>query len=114
MVMYRGELWWANLPEPIGSEPGYRRPVLIIQDDVFTQSRINTVIVVIITSNTQLAEAPGNVLLLQGSSGLSRDSVVNVSQIFTVDKTFLVERIGSLPDYLQEEVDEGLRTVLYL
>jgi len=112
--MYRGEIWWANLPDPVGSEPGYRRPVLIIQDDVFTQSRISTVIVVIITSNTRLAEAPGNVLLSQGATGLSRDSVANVSQIFTVDKTFLVERIGSLPDHLQEEVDEGLRTILYL
>ena len=112
--MYRGEIWWANLPDPIGSEPGYRRPVLVIQDDTFTQSRISTVIVVIITSNIQLAEAPGNVLLPLGVSGMSKDSVVNVSQIFTVDKTFLVERISSLPDYLQEEIDEGLRTVLYL
>jgi mRNA interferase MazF len=112
--MYRGEIWWANLPDPVGSEPGYRRPVLIIQDDVFTQSRISTVIIVIITSNTQLAEAPGNVLLSQGATGLARDSVANVSQILTVDKTFLVERIGSLPDHLQEEVDEGLRTILYL
>jgi mRNA interferase MazF len=112
--MYRGEIWWANLPDPVASEPGYRRPVLIIQDDVFTQSRINTVIVVIITSNIQLAEAPGNVLLPQEASGLSRDSVANVSQIFTVDKTFLVERISSLPDYLQEELNEGLRIILYL
>jgi len=112
--MYRGEIWWANLPDPVGSEPGYRRPVLIIQDDVFTQSRISTLIVVIITSNTRLAEAPGNVLLSQGATGLSRDSVANVSQILTVDKTFLVERIGSLPDHLQEGVDEGLRTILYL
>ena len=112
--MYRGEIWWANLPDPVGSEPGYRRPVLVIQDDTFTQSQISTVIVVIITSNIRLAEAPGNVLLPSGVSGLSRDSVVNVSQIFTIDKTFLTERIGSLPDYLQEEIDEGLRTVLYL
>jgi mRNA interferase MazF len=112
--MYRGEIWWADLPNSVGSEPGYRRPVLVIQDDVFTQSRINTVVVVIITSNTQLAEAPGNVLLPREVSGLSRDSVANVSQILTVDKTFLTERIGSLPDYLQEEVDEGLRMVLYL
>ncbi len=112
--MYRGEIWWANLPDPVGSEPGYRRPVLVIQDDTFTQSRISTVIVVIITSNIQLAEAPGNVLLPHGVSGLSRDSVVNVSQIFTLDKTFLIERISSLPDYLQEEIDEDLRTVLYL
>jgi mRNA interferase MazF len=112
--MYRGEIWWANLPNPVGSEPGYRRPVLIVQDDTFTQSRISTVIVVVITSNTQLAEAPGNVLLPLGSTGLSRDSVVNVSQVLTVDKTFLVERIGSLSERFQEQVDEGLRTILYL
>jgi mRNA interferase MazF len=112
--MYGGEIWWASLPDPIGSEPGYRRPVLIIQDDVFTQSRMSTVIVVIITSNTQLAEAPGNVLLVREATGLPKDSVANVSQVFTVDKTFLVERIGMLPEHLQEEVDEGLRTVLYL
>jgi mRNA interferase MazF len=112
--MYRGEIWWANLPDPIGSEPGYRRPVLVVQDDTFTQSRISTVIVVIITSNLHLAEAPGNVLLPHGVSGLSKDSVANISQVFTIDKTFLVERLGSLPDYLQEEVDEGLRTILYL
>jgi mRNA interferase MazF len=112
--MYRGEIWWANLPAPVGSEPGYRRPVLVIQDDTFNQSLIGTIIVVMITSNIQLAVAPGNVSLPRSVSGLSRDSVANVSQILTVDKTFLVERIGSLPDYLQEEVDEGLRTILYL
>lgn len=112
--MYRGEIWWANLPDPVGSEPGYRRPVLVIQDDTFNQSKIGTVIVVIITSNIRLAEAPGNVLLSREVSGLTRDSVSNISQIFTIDKTFLAERIGSLPDYVQEEIDEGLRTVLYL
>jgi mRNA interferase MazF len=112
--MYRGEIWWANLPDPVGSEPGYRRPVLVVQDDTFTQSLISTIIVVVITSNTQLAEAPGNVLLPRTVSSLPKDSVANVSQILTVDKTFLVERIGSLPDFLQEEVDEGLRTILYL
>jgi mRNA interferase MazF len=112
--MYRGEIWWANLPDPVGSEPGYRRPVLVIQDNTFTQSRIRTVIVVVITSNIQLAEAPGNVRLPREVSGLSKDAVANISQIFTIDKTFLVERIGSLPGDLQEEVDEGLRTILYL
>lgn len=112
--MYRGEIWWANLPNPVGSEPGYRRPVLVVQDDTFTQSRISTVIVVAISSNLQLAEAPGNVRLPRGVSGLSKDSVINVSQILTVDKTFLGERIGSISDSLQEEVDGGLRTVLYL
>lgn len=112
--MYRGEIWWAQLPDPVGSEPGYRRPVLIVQDDTFTQSRIRTVIVVIITSNVELANAPGNVLLPSDATGLSRDSVVNVSQVLTVDKAFLTERIGSLPVSLQEEVDDGLRVVLYL
>ncbi len=84
--MYRGEIWWANLPEPVGSEPGYNRPVLVIQDDTFTQSNINTVIVVIITSNLNLAAAPGNVLLRKAASGLPKDSVANVSQILTLDK----------------------------
>jgi mRNA interferase MazF len=112
--VYRGEIWWAQLPDPVGSEPGYRRPVLIIQDDTFTQSRIRTVIVVIITSNIELAKAPGNVLLPHDTTGLSRDSVVNVSQVLTVDKAFLTERIGSLPVRFQAEVDDGLRGVLYL
>jgi mRNA interferase MazF len=112
--MYRGEIWWADLPNPVGSEPGYRRPVLVVQDDAFTQSRINTVIVVVITSNTRLAEAPGNVLLPVEASGLPRPSVVNVSQLLTVDKSFLTERIGSLPRFVQDEVDEGLRLVLCL
>nr|WP_275994300.1 type II toxin-antitoxin system PemK/MazF family toxin [Argonema antarcticum] len=114
MVVYRGEIWWATLPDPLGSEAGYRRPVLIVQDDTFTQSRIRTVIVAIITSNKRLAEAPGNVLLPREATDLPQDSVVNVSQIFTIDKTVLMERVGSLPDSLQEEVDEGLRMILYL
>lgn len=112
--MYRGEIWWANLPNPVGSEPGYRRPVLIVQDNTFNQSRISTIIVVIITSNIQLAAAPGNVLLPCAATGLPRDSVANVSQIFTIDKTFLVERVGAIIEQLQVEVYEGLRTILYL
>jgi len=112
--VYRGEIWWASLPAPIASEPGYRRPVLIVQDDIFTQSHISTVIVVIITSKTQLAEAPGNVLLPSEATGLPKDSVANVSQVLTAHKSFLVERIGMLPEHLQELVDEGLRTILYL
>ncbi|WP_063124287.1 type II toxin-antitoxin system PemK/MazF family toxin [Aliterella atlantica] len=94
--MYRGEIWRANLPNPIGSEPGYRRPVLIVQDDTFTQSRISTILVVIITSNIQLAVAPGNVLLPRAATGLPKDSVANISQIFTIDKAFLVERVGAI------------------
>lgn len=112
--MYRGEIWWANLPEPSGAGSGYRRPVLIVQDDTFTQSRISTVIVVSITANTRLAEAPGNVLLPREATGLPKDSVANVSQIFTVNKRFLEECVASLPEHLQQEVDEGLRVILYL
>lgn len=112
--MYRGEIWWADLPNPVGSEPGYRRPVLVVQDDLFTQSRINTVIVAVITSNIKLAKAPGNVLLTEKASGLPRQSVVNVSQLLTVDKSFLTECTGCLPKSLQDEVDEGLRLVLCL
>ncbi len=112
--MYRGEIWWATLPDPIGSEPGYRRPVLIVQNDGFNRSSIKTVIVVVITSNIELAEAPGNVMLSRKATGLPRDSVANVSQVITLDKSFLTERIGSLSEDLQEEVDEGLRLVMYL
>jgi len=112
--VYRGEIWWASLPEPTGSEPGYRRPVLIVQDNAFNQSLIQTVIVVVITSNLDLAQAPGNVILPRKATGLPRDSVVNVSQVVTIDKAFLSERVGSLSDDIQEAVDQGLRLVLYL
>ena len=112
--MFRGEIWWANLSTPIASEPGYRRPVLIIQDDTFTQSRISTIIVAIITSNTELAKAPGNLLLPRTTSNLPKDSVINVSQILTLDKGVLTERVSSLPNSLQNDVDEGLRMALYL
>lgn len=112
--MYRGEIWWADLPDPIALETGQRRPVLIIQNDTFTQSRIRTVIVVILTSNVKLAQVPGNVLLPHSATSLPKDSVANISQIFTVDKTFLTERIGALPNSLLGEIDEGLRTILYL
>jgi mRNA interferase MazF len=112
--VYRGEIWWASLPEPTGSEPGYRRPVVIVQDDSFNQSQIQTVIVVVITSNLDLAQAAGNVLLPRKATGLPRDSVVNVSQVLTIDKSFLTERVGFLSGNFQEEVDQGLRLVLYL
>ena len=112
--MQRGEIWWATLSEPTGSEPGYSRPVLVIQDDAFNRSRIQTVIVVAITKNVELAKAPGNVLLPRKSTGLPYESLANVSQVITVDKSFLSERVGSLPDDLQEQVDAGLRLVLYL
>ncbi len=103
-----------NIARLIGSEPGYRRPVLIIQDNMFNQSCISTVIVAVITSNLRLAQAPGNVLLSCKNTDLPKDSVVNISQILTIDKGFLEERVGGLPLDLQEKVDEGLRTTLYL
>ena len=110
----RGEIWWADLPKPRRSEPGYRRPVLVIQGDSFNNSRIQTVIVAVITGNLELADAPGNVLLRAGQTGLLRDSVVNVSQLMTLDRGFLTEHIGTLVRRLQNSVDEGLRTVLEL
>ncbi len=110
----RGEIWWANLPEPRRSEPGYRRPVLVVQANSFNRSRIQTAIVAAISTNLGLADAPGNVLLPARSAGLTRDSVVNVSQLLTLDRSFLTERAGALPRRLQRLADEGLRTVLGL
>ncbi|MGH9666758.1 MAG: type II toxin-antitoxin system PemK/MazF family toxin [Bryobacteraceae bacterium] len=110
----RGEIWWADLPEPRRSEPGYRRPVLVLQADSFNLSRIQTTIVAVITTNIELADAPGNVLLPAHSVGLPRDSVVNVSQLLTLDRNFLTENAGTLPPRLQRSVDQGLRTVLQL
>ena len=110
----RGEIWWADLPEPRRSEPGYKRPVLVVQADSFNLSRIQTAIVAAITTNLELADAPGNVLLPARSVGLTRDSVVNVSQLLTLDRTFLTEHAGTLSPRLQRSVDEGLRTVLQL
>jgi mRNA interferase MazF len=110
----RGEIWWADLPETRRSEPGYRRPVLVVQADSFNLSRIQTAIVAAITTNVELANAPGNVLLPARSAGLPRDSVVNISQLLTLDRSFLTEQAGTLPARLQRSVDEGLRTVLEL
>jgi mRNA interferase MazF len=113
-VIRRGEIWWATLPEPVGSEPGYRRPVIVIQSNDFNQSRIATIIAVAVTSNTRLARAPGNVFLSRKVTGLSKDSVANVSQVITIDKDFLDERIGSLPLELLKRIEDGLRLVLVL
>lgn len=112
--MNRGDIWWADLPVPAGSEPGYRRPVLIVQSDGFNRSKIRTVVCAVITSNTHLAELPGNVLLAQNVSGLSRESVVNISQVITLDRQFLTDHVGSVPNRLMDRVDDGLRLVLGL
>lgn len=114
LVIQRGEIWWADFPEPRGSEPGFRRPVVVIQSDAFNRSRIGTVIVVAVTSNLDLATAPGNVRLSRRESKLPRDSVVNVSQVLTLDWRFLSERIGRLPASALADVEAGLRVVLSL
>jgi len=110
----RGDIWWADLPAPRGSEPGYRRPVLIVQADSFNESSIQTAIVATITTNLDLAEAPGNVFLGARASGLPRDSVINVSQLLTLDREFLGEHVGTLPPRIQRAVGKGLRLVLDL
>ena len=112
--MRRGEIWWADLPRPVGSGPGYTRPVVIMQNDAFTDSGIDTVIVVIFTSNLNLAHAPGNVLAPREESPLMQDSVINVSQLLTVDKSVLTDRVGVLPDSVMSSVEAGLLQILGL
>ena len=112
--MRRGDIWWADLQPPVGSGPGYRRPVVVIQADLFNLNGMQTVIVAILTGNERLAEAPGNVMIPARVSGLKRDSVVNVSQLFTIDLVLLTEHVGSLPPRFIDAVDDGLRMVLDL
>ena len=110
--MRRGEIWWASLPAPTKSRPGFRRPVLVVQSDAFNKSRIRTVIVAVITSNMRLRSAPGNIMLTPQQSGLPKQSVVNLSQIVTLDKSFLSEHVGQLQKSLMGRVDDGLRLVM--
>lgn len=112
--MKRGEIWWAALPSPTGSGPGYKRPVLIVQANAFNASRIATVIVAVVTSNLALAAAPGNCRISKSDSGLSQASVVNVSQIITVDKSVLAAKVKSLPADVMDSIDQGLTLVLAL
>ena len=114
MQLNRGDVWWATLPDPVGSGPGFRRPVLVVQGDAFNRSRLATAIVVVLTSNLHLVEAPGNVLVPARASSLPRDSVANVSQVLTIDRDLLTERVGHLPTSLLRQVDDGLRIVLEL
>jgi len=114
MVVRRGQIWWASLPDPSGSGPGYRRPVVVVQADSFNRSRIQTVIVAVITSNLKLAEAPGNFLLPRKGSRLRRDSVVNVSQVVTLDKSYLRAKVSTLPSKQLVLLEDGLRLVLEL
>jgi|ERR1700735_5146565 mRNA interferase MazF len=110
----RGGIWWADLPQPRGSEPGFRRPVLVVQANQFNESRIRTVLVAVITGNIALASAPGNVLLPRRSSGLRDESVINVSQLVAVDRSYLLDHVGKIPHRIQALVDDGLRLVLQL
>ncbi|HUG03069.1 MAG TPA: type II toxin-antitoxin system PemK/MazF family toxin [Steroidobacteraceae bacterium] len=112
--MKRGEVWWASLPSLAGSGPGFRRPVLIVQSDPFNESRVSTAIVAVITSNLALAKAPGNIRAGKAETGLSKPSVVNVSQVLTIDKSLLTERVRPLPPATMTRVDDGLRLVLGL
>jgi mRNA interferase MazF len=112
--MHRGELWWTDLGEPGGSAPGKRRPTLVIQADAYNRTRISTAVVAVLTSNTRLAMLPGNVFVPAGRTGLTQDSVVNVSQLATVDRNDLEHRIGALPEHLMSEVDRGLIGLLGL
>lgn len=114
MVIERGDVWWADLGHPRGSEPGYRRPLLVVQSEAFNRSRISTVLCATITSNLALRNAPGNVLLPANDGSLPKDSVVNVSQVVTVDRSFLKSRVGSVSPTVMAEVGTGLRLVLGL
>jgi mRNA interferase MazF len=114
MVIQRGDIWWASLDAPHGSSPGYTHPLVIIQADGFNKSRINTIIGAVITSNLLLAEAPGNVFLEKAMSGLPRDSVANISQLVTIDKSYLREKTGHVPKGVMAEIAEGLKLVLAL
>ncbi len=114
MEITRGEIWWADLPDPIASDPGGTRPVLIIQSNPFNRSRIATVLAVVITTNERLAVAPGNVPLPLRGTGLKQPSVANVTQIITADRTFLRERIGRVQPETMHKIESGLRLVLGL
>lgn len=112
MVISQGEIWWADLPNPTGSGPGFRRPVVVLQADPLNRSRISTVVCVPLTSNLKWATAPGNVPLLAKLTGLPKDSVANVSQIVTLDKLLLTDRAGKLPRAKLELLFSGIDLIL--
>ena len=114
MEVTRGEVWWADLPDPVASDPGGTRPVLVVQANPFNRSRIATVLAVVITTNESLADSPGNVRLSSRDTGLKQPSVANVSQIITADRTFLRERIGRVRSETMARVESGLRLVVGL
>lgn len=113
-MVVRGEVWWADFGAPVGSEPGFRRPALVVSSDRFNRSRISTVIVTAMTSNLRLADAPGNVEFESGVVGLTKPSVVNVSQTLVIDRGRLTDVVGRLDSVAMRQVDSGLRLVLGL
>jgi len=109
MVINQGDIFWINFKEPTDSEPGYRHPHVVIQNNLFNRSRINTVVVCALTSNLKRSKAPGNVVLNKGEANLPKKSIINISQIFTVNKSLLSERIGSLSKERFFQVLEGIK-----
>jgi len=112
VVISQGEVWWAGLPAPAGSGPGFRRAIVVVQGDALNRSRIATVVIVPLTSNLRWAAAPGNVSLSRRLTGLSKDSVANVSQILALDRDLLTERVGKLPRPKLELILAGIDVVL--
>ena len=108
MVIAQGDIWWAALPEPVGSGPGFGRPVVIVQGDTFNRSRLATVVVIPLTSNLRLASLPGNILLPSASTGLPKDSVANVTQIIAIDRSLLTEPVGRISPRHLELLWKGL------
>jgi mRNA interferase MazF len=114
MVIERGQIWWADLPEPRGAARGYEHPIVIVQSDDFNQTRLKTIIGAVVASNLDLAEMPGNVSIKKEQSEPPKDSVVNVTQIVTIDKSELIEYVGTLSERKMEQIEKGLRLVLSL
>ena len=112
MVAHQGDIWWADLGEPVGSEPGFRRPVLVVQCNAFNRSRIATIVCIPLTSNLKWADAPGNLLLKSGDTGLPKDSVANVSRIVTLDRSTLTKQTGRLSDQHLSLVLAGIDLLL--
>jgi mRNA interferase MazF len=112
MVVAQSEVWWADLADPVGSAPGYRRPVVVVQADALNRSQLPTIVCVVLTSNLRWAGAPGNIVVSAKQTGLNRDSVVNVSQIVTIDKRQLTERVGRLPKRQMEAIFSGIDLIM--
>ncbi len=112
MTIRQGDVYWIELDDPRGSEPGYRHPHVVVQNNLFNASKIGTVVVCALTSNLKRGEAPGNVLLKKGEANLKKDSVVNIAQLVTVDKTDLIEQIGILSPTRVRQIIDGIKLLI--